>query len=210
MKLVPLLFSLSLIAFASAPTDKTLESVQNKWDETKSYQADFKQTIFNKRLGTKEEATGSMSISRPGKIRWDSMTDRTLQILNGKKLYDVHFPKRRKANIVNIYEDITKKADIRPLAFLSGKATFRKSYHVDILKESKGSVDIKLVPKDVPGGETYIAEFDKNSYLLAALTTETAESRVRIEFSNIKANVDLKDDVFEYKPSPLDVVTVNK
>lgn len=204
-----ILFCLTAL-WASAASEKMVQSVQNKWDETKSYQADFKQTIFSKRLGTKDEATGSVSISRPGKIRWEATTDRTLQILNGKKFFHVHLPKRRKANVVDIYEDINKRADTRPLSFLAGKVAFRKTYNVEMMKDSPSTVTLKLVPKDAPGAETYIAEFDKNSYLLAALTTETSDTRVRIEFSNIKANVDLKDADFDYKPSPTDVVTVNK
>lgn len=206
-----LYFVLTLFA---APNESTLQTVQNKWDETKTYQADFKQTIFSKRLGTKEETKGVVSISRPGKLRWEAETDRMLQILNGKKFFHIHLPKRRRAATVDIYEDIAKKADIRFLSFLSGKTEFRKAYQVDITKETAALVELKLVPKDAPKGrrdsETYIAEFDKKGYVLAALTTESPESRVRIEFSNIQVNGDLKDDLFDYKPAPEDMVKVNK
>lgn len=206
----PCLLLLSFLFAAAPKSEKPLGLVQNAWDETHTYQADFKQTVFSKRLGTQEEVTGNVSISKPGKIRWDSTSDRTLQILNGKKLYHIHIPKRKRANVVEIYEDISKKGNTRPLSFLAGKFAFRQVYHVDIIHNSEKNIQLKLVPKDSPGAETFIAEFDKKSYLLAALTTESPESRVRIEFSNRKANVELKDDLFEYRPSPTDVVTVNQ
>ena len=198
-----------LLSFAGN-VDTTLDSVQKTWDATKSYEALFSQVVFSKRLGTKDESKGNLSVVKPGKIRWESKTDGTLQIINGKKLIHIHTQRRRNTKIVEIYEDISRQIDTKSLSFLAGTTQFRKSYRVDIIKDSAKTLELKLVPKDQPGGETYIAEFDKSDYVLKSLTTETADSRVRVSFSDIKTNLELGNQLFDYKPDPKDVVHINK
>ena len=211
--LIALLFCSCSFAKAPSPPPKTPEAYaaevagkfQKSWDTMKSYQANFKQIVFSKRMGTRDETEGLLSVIKPDKLRWETKTDGSVQILNGKKMINVQENKRRKNRVVDIYSDVRKVTSSTPLNFLSGKSKFKDIYHIKLLSETPKAAELKLSPKK-EGEETLIAEVDKASYFLRSLTTENAESRVRIEFSDIKTNAKLDKGLFEFKPDPKDVV----
>lgn len=204
------LFSTLWAFSAPSASSDTLKKVEASWDKTTSFQANFKQLIHSKRMGTKDESTGEVVVQKPGKIRWDIKSERKTQILNGNKLTQIQVPKRRKANVVDIYENVSKQIDVKNLAFLSGTEAFKKSYVMNIAKENEKSVEVKLVATGGSKTDSYIAEFDKSSYLLRSLVTESADSTVRIEFTDIKTNINPDVSTFDYKPGPKDVVNINK
>jgi outer membrane lipoprotein-sorting protein len=210
------LFTFCLATFAKPPAQASkvndvLTNLQESWNSTGSYQADFKQVIFAKRLGTREESTGTLTVVKPGKLRWESKTDNNIQILNGKRFTNIKENKRRKTRVVDVYSDISKQIDIKMLNFLAGKAQFKEWYHTEIVSEDTEKIELKLTPRSNKAAgkdDTYIAEFEKKGYMLRALTNETGDSRVRIDFSNIKTGKELQLDekLFEYKPDPKDIV----
>lgn len=184
---------------------EVVAKLQKSWDSAKNYQAEFKQVVLSKRMGTRDETEGMLYVAKPDRLRWESKTDSSTQVLNGKKLTNIQENKRRKSRTVDIYKDVRKVTGGTPLNFLSGKAKFKEIYNIKMLSETPEMAELKLMPKR-EGQETLIAEVDKSSYFLRSLTTENAESRVRTEFSNIKTNVKLDSKLFEFKPDPQDVV----
>ena len=170
-----------------------------------SYQAEFKQVIKSKTLGTQEESEGRFFVVKPGKLRWEPAVGGTTQILNGNEFWQLRQSKRRKQTQVDHYSDISSLIDLRSLTFLSGKITIKKSYKYKILKSDSISVFLALSP--ITGkGDTILAEILKPSYLLGALKMESPESETRIDFKNIQTNVSLKDSLFTYQPTPQDIV----
>lgn len=195
---------LILAAFA-APSADPVGKLQKSWDEALTYQAQFKQVILSKQIGSKDENTGILSVAKPDRLRWESASEGSTQILNGKKLVNIQENKRRKTRTVDVYTDVRKRVGGTALNFLAGKSKFSEVYTVKVLTETRKLVEMQLTPKK-QGDESMIVELNKPSYLLSALTTENAESKVRIEFSNIKTNVKLEDRLFEFKSQPTDVV----
>ena len=183
-----------------------LTLVQKAWDANNSYQVKFKQVVLGKRLGSREEASGTMSVVKPGRLRWESSSDGNTEILNGNKFINIHENRRRKSRTVDIYKDVSKQMDAGTLNFLAGKIKFKEWYRSEIVTETAEKIEVKLVPRSGVG-DSYVAEFDKASYLLRALTTENSENKVRIDFLETHTNVELEDKLFEYKPNPKDVVT---
>jgi outer membrane lipoprotein-sorting protein len=204
-----LIFLLVLIAspLQSAPSKEssTIDLIQKAWDEVSSYQAEFKQVIKSKTLGTHEESEGRFFVVKPGKLRWEPSVSGTTQILNGNEFWQIRQSKRRKQTQVDHYSDISSLIDLRSLTFLSGKINIKKSHKYRILKNDSTSVFLALSPL-ASKGDTILAEILKPSYLLGALKLESPESETRIEFKNIQTNVSLKDSLFTYQPNPQDIV----
>lgn len=190
---------------STASAEEAIDKVQKNWDETKSYEADFKQVVFAKSLGDRDESTGKIYVVKPNKLRWETPERGQTQIMDGKKLWLVQENKRRKTRTVDTYSDVSKAVDAISLSFLSGKSKFREKYSVTILGDDDKQVSLKLVPKGGQG-ETLIAEISKPSYLLRSLTTESVDTRVRIDFSNVKANVEIDDTLFTFKPKSSDII----
>jgi outer membrane lipoprotein-sorting protein len=192
----------------AAVANPHVEKMQKAWDEAKTFQATFKQVSFDKRLGTREETSGTFSLSKPSRLRWDATSDQSVQILDGKKLYVIHQNRRRNVTVVDIYSNLGKAIDSKSLAFLAGKSRFADLYDIELVGSKGASFTFKFVSK-TPGGETLTAEVDKTTYLLRSLTSDAADLRTRTEFSDIKTNVRLDDQLFVYKPKPTDVVHNN-
>jgi outer membrane lipoprotein-sorting protein len=188
--------------------DKILDKLQKSWDGTNTYEAAFHQTVYSKRLGTRDESSGTLYVVKPSKLRWESKTDGSVQIMNTSQLIVITKNKRRGTTVVDMYHDLAKVMDSKPLAFLSGKSKFRDIYRVELLAETPQLAEMRFTPK-TDAAETLVAEIDKESYLLRSLTSETVDSRVRTEFSGTKINVKLDDKLFEYKPNATDIIHNN-
>jgi len=201
-------FLLSLCARGRTPLTDVLDKLQTSWNQTKSYTAQFQQTIYSKKLHTKEVTSGTIFVSKPGKIRWEIPSQKTVQILNGTRLTQIKENRRRKSLVVDVYKDVSKSVDLKTLAFLAGTALFKETYQSVLGGEDTEKIELKFTSKTTPD-ERYLAEIDKKSYFLRALTTETADSKVRIEFSNTELNTVVDPSLFEYKPKPKDIVHEN-
>lgn len=203
-----IVFLLSLCAQAQTPLTEVLDKLQTSWNQAKNYSAQFQQTIYSKKLQTKEVTSGTIFVSKPGKIRWEIPDKKTVQILNGTRLTQIKENRRRKSVVVDIYKDVSKSVDLKTLAFLAGTASFKETYQSVLGAEDAEKIELKFTSTITPD-ERYLAEIDKKSYFLRALTTETADSKVRIEFSKTELNTEVDPGLFEYKPKPKDIVHEN-
>ena len=206
--LVMAAMELSLVSWSQDKSLDILDKFQTTWDATKTYQASFQQSVFDKRLGTRETFEGDISIAKPSRLRWESKTDQSLQILNQKKLIHIQTNARRKVRTVDIYLDSSKTADTRMLNLLAGKVKFKQVYEAKLLQETPTAFELKLIPKS-PQWDPYLAEIDKESYLLRALTSDSNDSRVRIDFKQPKQGMELEDALFTYEKKADDVVHEN-
>ncbi len=187
------------------PANAIIDGLQKTWDAAKTYEAKFKQKVTAKHLGTEDESEGTVSVSKPNRLRWVSSTDDSVQILNGNKLTNIRHNKRRQTTEVDIYAQAGKAVDSKLLKFLSGKAKFKTLYQFELTSETPEIAAIKFVGK-AGDGESLIAEIDKKSYVLRSLTSDSSDNLVRIDFADIRTNVKLDAKLFEYQPKKSDVV----
>lgn len=203
ISLAPL--GLAAPAKAAPKLDTVLEKIQSVWDKTKSFKAPFKQNVESKLMGSQEVTEGLITVVKPDRFRWESKTDGTIQIIKKKQLTFVQPKAQRGRTVVDIYADFAKKADARVLDFLAGNVQIKKLYKPKLLDEKANFIRLELTPLG-KSEETYIAEIDKKSYLLHALTYETEETKTRLEFRDPTTNEKVDDALFEYKPSKEDIV----
>lgn len=207
------IFAFCLLAsgFAhAAPSDKALDKLQAAWDQTKSYQADFTQNVTSKGSGMQEDpGEGTLTVVKPNRLRWEDRAAHTLQILNGKKHWDIAENVRRKSRTVTHREDISALMAKSALAILAGNGKFKEYYKVKLVSETDKEAVLQLNPK-TDTSETLIAKIDKNGYVLRSLTTESSDSKVVVEFKNIKRNATFPDDLFVYKKQENDVFETRK
>lgn len=190
---------------SSSKTEDIIGRLQAKWDKTESFQASFRQTVTSKQLGTRDESRGAVSVLKPERLRWESETDGSTQILNGGKFIVIQKNPRRGTREVDIYHNVSKAIDTKLLKFLAGKAKFKSIYRFQLLKDRPDVATLSFSPLKGTG-DVIVAEIDKKSYLLRSVTSNSDDSEVRLELINIKTNVTLDPSLFEYKPSSSDIV----
>lgn len=202
------LFTTLALSATQAPkgsAETILAKFQQTWDNTATYQATFKQTVFSKQMGTSDLSEGELYVEKPSRLRWDTRSEGSLQILNGKTLTNVQTNARRKNRVVDIYRDVSKVLGSAPLKFLSGKAKFKDIYQIKLIAQTPEVAEMKLTPKG-KGEDSLVVAVDKKSFFLKSLTTESVDSRVKIEFFDIKTNVKLDEKLFAFQPEAKDIV----
>lgn len=198
----------SLLSFplhAATELDTVVEKMEKRWNSAKTLRADVVQKVESIGLGLAgDESKGVITIGKPEKLRWEVKGDGLIQILNGKKFTSVQ-TNSRGTNVVDIIEDVSKYAPPKALRFLTQEMHLKQVYQLKLLKNTPKTLSFSMKPKKGQA-ESYIAEVDKISYVLVALTTETDENRVTMQFSKWEENAKLDPSLFEYSPKSEDVV----
>lgn len=199
-----------LLSFASAATsapsaDAALDKLQASWDETKSYEADFIQTVKSKNSGLEDESShGTVKVEKPLRMRWEDKVSHTTQLLNGGEYWEITENARRGSRQVTHSKDVSKSLAKSSLQVLAGNGKLKEFYKVKLARDTDREALLELKPK-AGGNETLIAKIDKNGYVLRTLTTESPDSKVVVEFKNIKRNLPFSQNAFQYEKKPNDV-----
>jgi outer membrane lipoprotein carrier protein len=177
--------------------------LQDFYDNVKSMQADFTQTLFDNTGEVMQRAGGTLVIQRPGKFRWDYKDPyEQLIVADGRKLwlYDIDL------------EQITVKSmDIAlgntPAMLLSGTQPLKDDFDIIPMPQREGLQWVELIPKgETDGFEQVRLGFGKRELEMLEMIDGLGQV-TRITFNNIKRNVSLDKQLFIFKP-PVDVDVV--
>ncbi len=164
--------------------------------------ADVKQVSLDQAGRPAQTSYGQFYLQRPGRFRWDYHKPFVQQIVaNSDKVwfYDADL------------EQVTvKKMDqslgSTPALLLSGGVSLEENFVIQKQGENEGLQWIKLLPKDESGGFKYILIGMENGKLGGMELNDNFGQLTRIYFSNLKLNVAIKPEVFEFKaPKGVDV-----
>jgi outer membrane lipoprotein-sorting protein len=185
---------------AKEKTDPALAKFLAAWAKAANFEASFKQTMTYKQLDENESSTGHVWVKKPGRLRWDetNSTQKLSQILNGKKLTSISERLRKPGyRTIDVWEDGLSLIDKAAFSFLSQERALTETYFIKIQKENPKVIWLELRLKTRPK-EPLVAEISKDSYVLRALSTETPESLVSIEFSDVNTEKSISSKVFEW------------
>lgn len=190
LKIFLVLLVLSTInAFANS-NDKILEKINNYLFNINTFEANFLQ--FS---DTGDSSEGKFYIKRPDKLKFEYVDPfKSILVTNGKttKYYDVEMDE--------LTTIPTKKT---PLLFLLKKEDDIKKlgFNVDSIEKKSGKVYINTTNKDIKelNDKKVSFIFDMKTIDLVGINIEDEmKNKLYIEFSNIKLNQDLEDDVFNF------------
>jgi len=201
------------MCIASAQTNDPVvlaARVQQRYNGIKDIQGDFVQTYEGGVLRTKTTERGTVSIKRPGKMRFlYTKPEKKEFVSDGNRLY---------AHMVADKQVIVSPApgpdqgDI-PAMFLAGQSDLARDYtpsFTPLPGAASGLVTLKLVPKK-PNTEyeSIGIGVDPKTFQIQFLTAvDTQGGRSSFSFTNLKENRGLSDKQFEFRiPRGVDVVT---
>jgi outer membrane lipoprotein carrier protein len=184
--------------------------VQQRYNGIKDIQGDFVQTYEGGVLRTKTTERGSVSIKRPGKMRFSyTKPEKKEFVSDGNRLY---------AHMIADKQVIVSPApgpdqgDI-PAMFLAGQSDLARDYtpsFTPLPGAASGLVTLKLVPKKSNADyESIGIGVDPKTLQIQFLTAvDTQGGRSSFSFTNLKENQGLSDKQFEFRiPRGVDVVT---
>lgn len=190
--LIPLLLLASSAAHAAA-TDKLKVFIS----ATRSAQAEFSQTVFDKNGKTLQSASGTMQFERPGKFRWSYLKPyEQLIVGDGKRfwLYDA-----------DLNQVTVKKLDAAlggsPAALLSGNNEIGRDFVLKDTGERDGLEWLQATPKSSDTNFSRILMgFNTASELVVMELHDTFGHRTVLRFSGLKNNPSLSPQLFKFVP----------
>jgi outer membrane lipoprotein carrier protein len=183
------------------PSGLSLEDILKRLESRYSapgFSARFFQSSTLKAMDITETASGTMTVKRPGMMRWIyEKPDKQEIITDGKQLWIY----RPADNQVTIGNSPSFFGDGKGASFLSNIQSVRKTFHVTMEKmNASQEYVLKLVPMD--------KSYDLSSVLLVVsndtfdivevVTYNSYEDETRIELSNIQIEQNLDDAQFKF------------
>jgi outer membrane lipoprotein carrier protein len=207
---------------ADGPTnEKALQEVrgvvkqlQARYEKTKDLQADFAQKTKIEGFERPVTSAGKVYIKKPGQLRWDYLDPATEQIYVNQDDVKVYVPEHKQVLVGKLTQMAASKA---PLELLQGAAKLDESYEIGLTTGKDRGVGgvplITLIPKAKEQETTQnlqkiVVEVFPKTYFIRTVSLHEISGNVAVfEFSNLKPNLGLGNEVFDFKtPSDAEVV----
>jgi len=192
--------------FGSAETlslDQVLSKVQEQYEVHQDFKANFVQESFLKSLGKKQQAEGTVSFKKPGKMRWIYRRPTQQEIISDGKTLWTYRPEEKQVIIGAMTRAFQSKA---PSTFLAGIGNLKRDFQARFAKEIPlGKVyALELVPLETQGGlEKLSLVVDRQSFkILQAKIQDAMGNITQISFSKIQFDNQLSDSLFAFTPPP--------
>jgi outer membrane lipoprotein carrier protein len=200
--------SSSVYASTSAPSlDTTLTRLQQRYDCSRSLQANFDETLSSPG-GMTRVRKGTVYFRKVGRMRWEfAAPSEGTVVSDGKTVYDYEKDLNQVVELP-LGEALKSSAT----AFLLGLGNIRRDFKVSrpAAPASDGLTHVILVPKG--GGDTMDLGLDPKSYdIINFKLTNQVGGVTELKFSDIRTNVALDDSLFRFTvPEGADIVRPQK
>lgn len=213
---VSLLFSAPLWAADEGFDEKTVQEVQDvvkqiqaRYEKTKDLQADFTQKTRIEGFERPVTSSGKVYIKKPGRLRWDYLDPANEEIYVNHDDVKVYVPEHKQVLVGKLTQMAASKA---PLELLQGAAKLTESFDVEPTPGKErglgGIRRITLIPKAKDQESTrslqkiVVEVFPKTYFIRTVSLHEISGNVATFEFSGLKPNVGLGQELFDFKAPP--------
>ncbi len=210
-------FALSSTPATAAPEPKPgcpdpvtiVTKLQQRYDETRAFRAEFTQVMRVASIGASDESTGTVAFKKPGKMRWDFQTPHAQQIVSDGTVLWIYQPEDRqvlKAPFKAAFVSTT------PVSFLLGVGRITDEFRPgpDRRGCTATRLYVGLTAKNASDDVGALAfGVDRATFdIVEAAVTDPLGNVTTLTFSDIARNVDVPDATFHFEPPPgVDVIT---
>ena len=191
---------------AAAPNvDEVVRKLQERYDQTTDFTADFRQSVEVEAVGRTLEAKGRVAYKRPGKMRWEFLEpDEQTVVADGKTLW-VYQPAQHQ--VLKSPFDVAFQSAM-PVSFLFGIGRLTKDFKPSIVSSDAQRIRLRLEPKSEAEIGALVLDVDPKAYdVLAAEVTDPLGNVTRLEFLNLKRGAGVPDSTFVFEiPDGVDIV----
>lgn len=184
-------------------------AVQAFYDQTKSVEAEFHQTYYNRLYDRYDRSQGSVKFQKPGKMRWDyAAPNGKIIVSNGKRL-SIYEPGEGKEAGQVFERAITESELPQALSFLTGTGKLVNEFSFRLLDAAQqgfaNGYVLELLPKTKsPHYERilfYVDADPKRAGLVhRVLIVDASGNRNRIDFKAPRFNRSVEARVFDWQP----------
>jgi outer membrane lipoprotein carrier protein len=195
-------------ARAAASAQEVVHSVQERYDATQNFAADFTQEMRIEAGGQVLKSSGKVWFRRPGRMRWAYVVPEPQTIIaDGENLWIVQPADNQvlKAPLANAFESRT------PVSFLLGVARLEQDFRVTLLSPADdGRLRLQLDPQKAEDGSlgALILEVDPQTFDVAAATIrDPLGNATRVDLKDMRRNEEVDETLFRFdRPAGMDVI----
>lgn len=186
-----------------------VKQIQARYEKTKDLQADFVQTTKIEGFERPVTSSGRVYIKKPGRLRWDYLDPATEQIYVMQDDVKVYVPEHKQVLVGKLTQMAASNA---PLELLQGAGKLDESFDIQpTAGKERGTGGIRLItllPKDKEHESTrnlqriVVEVFPKTYFLRTVSLHEISGNVATFEFSGLKPNQGLGNEVFDFKAPP--------
>lgn len=195
-RIILLLTTLAIALPLSAAPAGGIAEMHAFLQDVHSLKADFVQVVLDSNLKQVKQSTGTLSIKRPDRFRWDYLKPNSeIIVADGKRLwlYDVDLQQVT----VKLLNDTLAAS---PAVLLSGSNDVEKSFSVEDLGEKDGMEWVSLLPKVKDTDFDNVKLGFKGDDVAVMELKDNLGNLTRITFSKLQRNVSVADDAFKFTP----------
>jgi outer membrane lipoprotein carrier protein len=188
---------------------EVVKQIQARYEKTKDLQADFIQKTRIEGFERPVTSSGKVYLKKPGRLRWDYLDPANEEIYVIHDEVKVYVPEHKQVLVGKLTQMAASKA---PLELLQGAARLEESFDIQPTRgKERGTGGIRLItllPKAKEHESTrnlqrIVVEVFPNTYFLRTVSLHEISGNVAtFEFSGLKPNVGLANEVFDFKPPP--------
>jgi outer membrane lipoprotein carrier protein len=202
---------------ADGPIDKQalqevrdiVKHIQARYEKTRDLQADFVQKTKIEGFERPVTSTGKVYLKKPGRLRWDYLEPANEQIYVSHDDVKVYVPEHKQVLVGKLTQMAASKA---PLELLQGAGKLDESFDIQPTAGNERGMGgirlITLIPKakeqeSARNLQRIIVEvFPKTFFLRTVALHEISGNVATFEFSELKSNEGLANEVFDFKAPP--------
>jgi outer membrane lipoprotein carrier protein len=163
---------------------------------TRTLKADFSQMIVGKNGRKPQQSSGTVAISRPGKLRWEIIKPYPqLVVGDGEKVW-IHDPDLQQVTVRKAGQAIGGS----PAALLSGSNELEKNFTLKEAGEAEGMAWVEATPKAGDSGFEKVRLGFSGSDLKAMELQDSFGQTTLIRFAKIERNPALPAATFKFVP----------
>ncbi|MDA8164730.1 MAG: outer membrane lipoprotein carrier protein LolA [Desulfobacteraceae bacterium] len=212
-KIIPLLTCILLILpFFASPgfgaelsTEEVARRLQQSYEKMTTMSARFQQTTSVRMSPRVKKGSGTLIISKPGRMRWDYQEPAPQVLVSDGKTVTMYFKQSNQMTVTSAEEYL--QSDVT-YSFFTGKGNILRDFEVmaappDVPTEP-GTYAIELVPrKPHPQVEKLRLWVDRDRFLITRLQViDQFGSVTDLRFSDIKTGVAAPAGLFTFTPPP--------
>ncbi len=195
---------------STASLSKILDGIEKRYAGP-GFSAKFFQESMLKAMQISDTAEGTLTVRRPGKMRWEYRIPDIQTIVSDGRTMWIYRPSDNQVMVGKAPEFFSGG---KGAGFLSDVRQIRKSFNIVLQKaENEAYFRLRLVPKkESPDLADVVLSVAKNSYQVDQVLTHNAYGdETQITLSDYQFNLDPKESLFTFEiPKGVDVVRVDQ
>lgn len=171
--------------------------------DTRTFQADFTQTLVTRSGRAPQASSGSVALQRPGKLRWEIRQPvPQLVVGDGEKIW-MHDPELEQVTV----RPAGQALGGTPAALLAGSGDLERDFQLVEAPAAEGLAWVDATPRRSDAGFERLRLGFAEGELRAMELFDSFGQVTRIRFSGVKRNPSLSAALFRFTPPPgVDVI----